>query len=263
MLDIVDKRAAIRRRLQAVREIQAVYMPCVAQLVARASLHTATASGATEAADSGPVATASSTGPVTRSTRRLAGEIDQPEKTCIFLPHHLTVRDLDCCVEGLAEVESRMREGQMRSALDDLRVELHNRSRLLSFKKSNSRHQRENQRSQDKLEKCQGRIKILVAKYRVARAAKLLLCGPGDWEREWRVMADRDVRGLSEMEPQVDDNNEPLSRRNRITEGRRTLSWIWLSADWDEDSAVATAEGMNEGMCSFWVAYRDSPLSVP
>ena len=41
-------------------------------------------------------------------------------------------------------------------------------------------------------------------------AAKLALVGPGEWEHEWPLLKDGDVRGLSEMEPQVDDDDEPF-----------------------------------------------------
>ena len=253
VLDIFDRRAAIRRRLQAIREIQAVYMPCVPQMVARHVLEAEAQAGIQKES---PLPTQ---GTATRSTRRRLAAADlDPEKQPLFLPHSIAIEKLDGCVGGLSDIESRLREGQMHSALDSLRVQLHVRSRLLAFKAKNSRHQRENHRSQEQLESCQERIKVLAAKYRAARAAKLALCGPGDWEREYRILMDRDIRGLSEIEPQVDANNEPLSRHQCITEGRRVLSWIWLSADWDEDSEAAAAEGMNEGayfICSMLRLY--------
>lgn len=233
VLDIVDRRGVIRRRLQAIREIQAIYMPCVPQLIARQAQPPA-----------------QSQGPSTRTnTARLllANADDQPERQNLFLPHQLSTDDLDGCVQGLADAESRLRNGQLHSALDSLRVQLHIRSRLLAFKAKNSRHQRENQRSREKIDSCGLKIKQIARKYRTAREAKLALCGPGDWEREWRVLADRDIRGLSEMEPQVDKDDQPLSRRRQITEGRRVLSWIWLTAAWDDESSAVTAVGMNEG----------------
>lgn len=171
-----------------------------------------------------------------------------PEHQLLFLPHHLSLEHLDGCVDELANIEDRLREGQMCSSLDSLQVQLHVRSRLLTFKARNVRHQCQNTCSQQQLEACQLKIKALVQKYRAACLAKLAICGTRDWKRKWRPLADRDMRGLSEMEPQVNDHDEPLSRHQQITEGCRLLSWIWLSADWDEGSEATAVEGMTEGM---------------
>ena len=236
ILDLIDRRSTLRRRLQAIGDIQPVYMPCVPQLVAKhQQQHMLTA----ETRD-GYV-------PTRGSRFRPRPELEQPEKQPLFLPHQLSIEELEGCVAGLADIEARLREGQMRSALDALRVQLHIRSRLITFKARNSRHQRQNQKSNEKIEACQARIKSLAAKYRAARHAKLALSGSGEWEREWRPLLDRDIRGLSDPEPQVDERNELLSRRRRATEGRRVLSWIWLSVDWDEDSEAANVGGMAEG----------------
>ena len=241
IIDIVDRRAAIRRRLQAVREIQAVYMPSVPKLAAFCNRNPSLPSEA-----SPPLL---SSGTATRSSRkRTAGaKKDTPERQPIFLPHELGDEDLETCVLGLGTIEDRLREGQMRSALDSLRVQLHVRSRLITFKARNHRGQRENQRSREKIEGCEAKIKQLVAKYRTARTAKLTLLGPGDWECDWSVLADGDVRGLSEAEPQVDGRSEPLSCRQQTTEGGRVLSWIWISASWGKDSSAASIPGMAEG----------------
>jgi hypothetical protein len=191
-----------------------------------------------------------SSGTTTRSSRKRTAATaakDTPEQQPVFLPHELDDEDLEASVSGLGVIEDRLREGQLRSALDSLRIQLHVRSRLLSFKARNHRGQRENQRSREKIEGCEAKIKQLATKYRTARAAKLTLVGPGDWEHDWPVLADGDVRGLSETEPQVDDRNEPLSRRQRTTEGGRVLSWIWVSASWGKDSSAASIPGMTEG----------------
>ena len=187
---------------------------------------------------------------VTRTSQKqtTAAMKDVPERQPMFFPHELDDENIEACVPGLCAIEDRLREGQMRSALDSLRVQLHVRSRLITFKARNHRGQRENQRSRTKIEACEAKIKQLVAKYRAARAAKLALLGPGDWERDWPVLKDGDVRGLSEVEPQVDDQNEPLSRRQQTTEGGRILSWIWITARWGADSSTMSIPGMTEGV---------------
>lgn len=233
-------------------------MPCVPRMAAEDMLATENAATSQESTSPGAQSQEPSQSttneddaqPPRRSVRRRGPPAadDRPEAARLYFPHELSLEDLEGCVAGLAENESLLRDGQMRSALDHLRVQLHVRSRLITFKARNSRHQRQNQKSREKIDKCEAKIKLLTAKYRSARAAKLALCGPGDWEKEWRPLTDRDVRGLSDPEPQVDQNNEPLSRRQITTEGRRVLSWIWLSADWDEESEAAAVGGITEGM---------------
>lgn len=255
-LDIIEKRANIRRRLQTIREVQAIYMPCVPQLVAKSlsdprfwSSRTSKPSRRIVITDStAPHPSSTSTaGPATRSRAAVCADPgDQPELQPLFFPHQLETDELDGCVDGVANLEARLRDGQLRNSLDRLRIQLHYKHRLLAYKERNSRHQRQNMRSRQHLETNEVKIIAVANKYRAAREAKLGLIGPGDWEKEWRVLAHTDVRRLHEVQLTENPDGEPLSRRQVITEGRRQLSWIWLGADKSDGSDLP---GMADGEC--------------
>ncbi|EKM48959.1 uncharacterized protein PHACADRAFT_33683 [Phanerochaete carnosa HHB-10118-sp] len=247
VLNIVDRWAVIRRCLQATHEIQAVYMPSVLKLVASDAQHSGSSMPSSMPASE----------LAARNTRITIGDVNgNPEHQRLFLPSKLADEDLEACVAGLAPIEDCLREGQMRSALDSLHVQLHVRSRLIAFKARNSQGQRENLRLIQKIEACEAKIKVLVAKYRRAHVAKVALVGPGLWKDEWPLLKDRDVCGLSEMEPQVDGDDEPLSRHRQNTEGSHVLSWIWLNICWQQTLGPSGTPRMTEALCVEWLRAR-------
>ena len=208
---VVEKRTLLHRRLINVREAQLVYMPCVSQLLAR---HV--------------------------QTERLQGRVtDAVEEQPLFFPSEVDTDLLDLCEPGVAEIEAQLREGQMRDALDQLRIQLHIKTRLLNYKHKNVRHQKANTRSNVKLHANEAKIVELAEKYRAAREAKIRLSGNGSWEREWRPLQKADVRCLQEVEHDP-RTHEPM------TEGRRKMSWIWMAAGRDGGEA-AEVPGMNDG----------------
>ncbi|KAJ3551391.1 hypothetical protein NM688_g4727 [Phlebia brevispora] len=196
--EITEKRAGLRRRLINIRQIQAIYMPCVPQLLAR-HLH------------DHPSA------------------IDHPEDQPLFLPHSLCPEDLALCTAGIAKVEERLREAQLYDSLDKLRVQLHIKGRLFGDKARNVRHQGACTRSRRKIEVNQSKIGHLADKYRAARVAKLALAGEGEWEKTWQVLNRSDVRMMSTTDIPPHLSADEVLRL--ISEGRRTTSWIWMSAD--------------------------------
>lgn len=215
--DAMAKRAALRHRINAVRNTQAVYMPFVAVKLAQYRQSLAASSPARSVTTSGA--------PGPRRRRRGAEEVDLadlPESQPLFLPHQLSETELDLCAPGLAEIESRLRDGQLTDSLDKLRVHLHIRSRLITFKNRHMRHQQQNTRANAKIHQNEAKIDALVLKYRAARVAKLALVGPGDWERRWKVLCEEDIASLQGDDQVVGKGT---------SEGKRTLSWIWMGAD--------------------------------
>ncbi|GJF00428.1 hypothetical protein PsYK624_167160 [Phanerochaete sordida] len=140
--EIVKKRTALRRRLTAIRDIQSIYMPCVPRLVA-AALH------------------ASSDSPSSPNAQL-------PEHQPLFLLHQLSPEDLDLCVPGLADMETRLREAQMHDSLDKLRCQLHVKSRMMMFKTRYVRHQGANTKMRRRLDVNDARIIVLAEKYQAA-----------------------------------------------------------------------------------------------
>ncbi|GJE98466.1 CxC2 domain-containing protein [Phanerochaete sordida] len=254
VVDIYDRRAGIRRRVQTVRDVQAIYMPCVPQMVALElpRISAALDRKSKEQSRQPPRSSTSS------GAAKTAATPVPPEHIPLFLPSQVPASAREGLVAGVCAMESRLREGQMRNALDKLLIHLHIRSRLVSFKARQVRHQRENMKAHAQLDANEVKIKHFKLKYQAARAAKLALDGPGAWETEWPVLKDADVRGLRDSEPQVEAET---SNRQRITEGKRTLSWIWTRAGVrDSGLEASTVGGMTEALRGEWLRARARPL---
>ena len=224
------KRAALRHRITTVRGIQAVYIPFVhtklaqyRQTLASPSLQRLQSSTSTSLAKA--------------ASSPYSDDRDLPEDQPLFLPHQLSEAELELSTPGLAEMEARLRDGQLTDCLDKLRVHLHIRSRLITYKDRHVRHQRPNTRARTKINKNEAKITALKLKYRAARQAKLALAGHGDWEKRFKVLLDSDVVTLRGDDEVVGTGT---------SEGKRTLSWIWMGAD-DEGDASGI-RGLSDGV---------------
>ena len=173
--------------------MQAVYMPVVPQLVARHS-------------------------------RQPGASNLLPEEGPLYFPSKLSGDELDVCSPGIAEIEERLREGQMHDALDKLRVHLHIKTGMVMFKDRNIRNQAATTRAQSMLKMNDNKIWAFVEKYCKARLTKLAITGRGDWEKKWCVLQDEDVRTMADdsSAPTVITADQPLASTSRnTTEGRR------------------------------------------
>ncbi|KAF7799366.1 hypothetical protein EIP86_010598 [Pleurotus ostreatoroseus] len=217
-IEVLEKRAALRKRLAAVRDVQAIYMPCVPQLVAK--YHLQRRAPNVTSSHTGTLRTA---GSITRSQTAVtsADTLELTEHQPLFLPHSLALEELDACHPGLAELEERLREGQMCSSLDKVRIHLHIKSRLVTFKGRNVRHQQANTRARSKIMANEMKIISFADKYRAAWNARTSLNPVGEWTKRWRQLRREDVRCMQEDDP----SNKGAS------ESRRQVSWIWQSAD--------------------------------
>jgi hypothetical protein len=184
---------------------------------------------------------------------------EQPEDVDLELPSQVPKESRQhVSVQSLPAIEEKLRTAQCHDALDSLRHTLKIKSRLIKFKHKNIRGQREGLRSRAIIERVHERARATAAKYRAARAAKLKLSGPGEWENELRVLADADIRSyqdpnklcrkrgrpgtledehasthVEEEEMETEDFSllpEKHDRRDGTGETRRTFSWIWLTA---------------------------------
>ncbi|PPQ76365.1 hypothetical protein CVT24_008805 [Panaeolus cyanescens] len=182
-------------------------------------------------------------------------EAEHPEDRKIWLPSHLPAdKRKEMCFEGLTEIEEKMRTAQCYAALDALRHCLRVKSRLYFQKQKNVRGQRDGTRSRAVIDRVHAKAVMAGTKYRWARAAKLKLTGPGDWEKVLQPLEDRDIRSYREAErvrpkqgrrgtledgvvdwevvPSESDVSFGLEaerdKRDGTGETRRTFSWIWL-----------------------------------
>lgn len=182
-----------------------------------------------------------------------------PEDTDIWLPSRIPHPHRSrVCQPGLAEIEERIRTAQCFDALEAVRHVLKIKTRIVEFKNKNVRGQRDSTRSRTVIDRVHERARRAAEKYRTARAAKLELSGPGDWQNALRVLNDADVRGYQDPDrlrirpgragtledgqaatersdttiiptPEFSLFNEARSRRDGTGETRRTLSWIWTA----------------------------------
>ncbi|KAF9471312.1 hypothetical protein BDN70DRAFT_909386 [Pholiota conissans] len=206
-----------------------------------------------------------------------------PEDVELFLPSQIPeIHRAAVCVQRLDVIESRYREAQCHDALDTLRHALRIKVRMIQFKNKNIRGQNQSTRSRALIDRVHRRALASVDRYRAARAAKLRLSGPGDWEKILRPLLNGDVRGYSDPrrhprgpgrrgiwedgqqpvdvaevrdddvantqpdEDMDDDTIEaiPQERGRREGTGRTThaISWIWMGAGCHDDAVGQEGE---------------------
>lgn len=129
---------------------------------------------------------------------------------------------------------------------------------MIQFKNKHLRGQREGTRSTAVIDRVHERARAAAPKYRAARVAHLELAGVGDWEVEYRVLNDADIRGFQdaarlqprkgrlgtleddqvaappsqpEEEPELVLFNEVRTQRDGTGETRKTVSWIWTAGN--------------------------------
>ncbi|KAJ7144741.1 hypothetical protein C8R43DRAFT_891177 [Mycena crocata] len=213
-LDFLKRRTALRVRLGAFRKVQGTFMPKARRYLT--------------------------------VTQRAVWDADDqhPEATRLFMPSDLASdeRRRKACARGLDGVEARLRKAEASEALAQLRRALRTRTMTNRFKIRNWSGQRALTRGQGILRQVNIRIHSAKLRYRYARQALLKLKGHGDWEKDFRILTDEDVRALSDRqlreEEQAQDDflgllavqADPEKRGEVLRgEGHRVLSWIWYT----------------------------------
>ncbi|KAJ7895931.1 hypothetical protein B0H14DRAFT_3425881 [Mycena olivaceomarginata] len=191
--------------------------------------------------------------------RQNVPEGEQPENVPLFLPSALTPtqRQLDG-VKELAAIEDSVRDAQCSSALERLQHQLHVKSRLLTYKKWQSRHQGANTRSRGIVERNETKIRLHSEKYQMAWAAKVQLAGGDARGVGWQMLRKEDIRCMEDVEElarTLQKRTEQAQRRadhevdlrrmgelpplTSVEEEERTVrggesvqlvSWIWTAA---------------------------------
>ncbi|PPQ73936.1 hypothetical protein CVT26_006557 [Gymnopilus dilepis] len=245
---IAEERASLRKEIERWKKVQAIYMPGLLQHLSD----------------------------LERANPESTGESEKAEDIRLWLPSSLSKADRDSiCLPGLASVEERLRTAQCADALASIRATLRLKSRMVQFKNKNIRGQRSGTRSRELINRVHNRARKYAARYRAARAAKLVLSGPGPWESTLRPLQDSDVRSYQdperlkpsqrrpgtyedgkEPEPactedgRVDDGSgidlmpENRSRRDGSGRTRLMISWIWTVASSNADSPEAKDDNL-------------------
>jgi hypothetical protein len=121
--------------------------------------------------------------------------------------------------DKLRRYEWEHRIAQANDALNEIRDHLRLRAHLYKFKDKFVRGQRANTRSRSTIKGIEDKVSVSVAKYHGAHRALTQLAPllkESGWEKLLKPLAKDDVRGLSQAGYDQ-------------SEGKRTLSWIWLT----------------------------------
>lgn len=230
------RRLALRRKIERFREAQAIHMPNLAQYVAEGTI-----------------------------------EVDPSAwRTCEDLPLHLpSSLDNDTritiCTATLINTEHELRFARLAESLNELRQHLRSRIFANLFKIKNVTGQRHNTRARQWQKTINGRVLTAKWCYRRARSAFLGLRGSGDWERQYRVLLDDDVRAFNERALTLEEQREradarrasgllaeevlaaPLDQGLETGEGRRHISWIWFTNGGFRASEVDDPNALHAG----------------
>ncbi|KAI0078284.1 hypothetical protein K474DRAFT_1706673 [Panus rudis PR-1116 ss-1] len=270
-VEVVEKRSAMSRKIKTASASRSAVPPSAASSAVSVSTNSADASSSTTTAATSSTAplsniTSTSTRPSKAGRRNGVSQVldvsDLAENLPLFMPSSLSPEQRATCEQGLVETEARLREGQLRDALDKLRIQLHVKSGLIGDRIRNVRHQAQATRAQHRMSANERKIITYAEKYRVAHRAKLALSGHGDWEKEWQVLEKRDVCTL-QQDPfdiettQLAGMELDESGRGGVSEGRKQISWIWMSADQEGNGQKAAhITGASEALCVAFLKAR-------
>ncbi|KAF7292130.1 CxC2 domain-containing protein [Mycena indigotica] len=123
------------------------------------------------------------------------------ERVPLFLPSAIPRLDRGHggCREGLVEIERALRDAQCRSALTSLQLQLHVKSRLLTYKRQHSRAQAMNTRSRTLVDQNERKILLHSEKYQNAWRALVAIEG-GEDKVSWRKLEKGDIRCMEDSQ---------------------------------------------------------------
>ncbi|KAF8194503.1 hypothetical protein K438DRAFT_2129700 [Mycena galopus ATCC 62051] len=227
LTDFVTRRARISRQIKKLRLLQRKYSPGALQ-------HLATSADPMEAPEA--------------------------ERVALLLPSALSCAESSppLSAPGLAAAEARLRDGQCRESLDQIRHALTVKRRLQTYKTLSSRHQHQNTRARGLVDGQQRRVGLAAGTYRQARLALTHIAGTCDW----RVLENEDLRLIEDEEEakkkkqramkskrkeaaQVNENGEVQG----VPENRHLILWIWQNGG---DQEGVLGEEMHAGVRVEW-----------
>ncbi|KAK7020162.1 hypothetical protein VNI00_017840 [Paramarasmius palmivorus] len=161
---LTDERNALRRRLRAFQEIQPIYMPGLSQHLTDAK-------------------------PTEYDSE------EHPEHTKLWLPSQLPGDRVDViCSPGLRNAEAKLQHARCHDSLHSIRHTLRVKTRMMLFKNTNVRGQRQSGKSREVINRVVRRAKWYAWRDREARQAYHVLAGPGKWERSLKPLRNEDIR---------------------------------------------------------------------
>ncbi|KAJ7511752.1 hypothetical protein B0H11DRAFT_1667218, partial [Mycena galericulata] len=167
-IDLGTLRAKFNRGLARFRKLQATYTPAAVQAAAR---------------------------------REVAAD-ELSEDIPLFLPSDLSPEERKApgCLAGLDVMEVVYRDAQCRTALEQLRTQLHVKSRLLIYKENHSRNQGATTKSRSLVTRNESKIRLHSEKYQKGWEAHKSLVGGDESLIGWRKLRKQDIRCMEEPE---------------------------------------------------------------
>ncbi|KAF7976045.1 hypothetical protein HWV62_7952 [Athelia sp. TMB] len=221
-----EKRNTLRRRIALFRESQAIFMPGVVEL---------RENGVSPVT---PSAQDIIHRPLGQQSSQPSPSVDHlsqlPEHECLWLPSSIPqdVRE-QSCAGGVVKTETRMQLALIDDTLSNLRRQLRISSTIRTQNKLDGAgtSQRLGTRTQHVLQRFSEKIDRCAARYRTAYSALLSLDPDGVWRERLHELKPQDV---CSPHRERDDDDRPgakkrKARKERPSEGRRELSWIWLT----------------------------------
>lgn len=225
-----DRRNALSHRIRTWRSIQHVYMPFAARLI-----------GSTPNADDSPAL--------------------HPETTPLHLPSSLPRNLRGACTANLLDKEKRLRVGQAHDALHDLRRVLRMKMGLVHYKHIHvdGEGQKKNTQARRVIGGLEDKQNQYVTRYRAAHAALERLEPGGTWAVTLKPLKKEDIVSPRANDPDDPNRSRAQAQRDKAgkrSEGRHTMSWIWIVTRADVPAGVPEAEGeIHESMFVSFKSY--------
>jgi hypothetical protein len=194
--------------------------------------------------------------------------LSSPEAMNLFLPSSFAddIIRRSICPESLTKIEEELRMAQMSEALANLRRQIRKRMFAGLLKNKNGNGQAYWLRSNSFISQIQASVREHQKEYINARKAMINLCPTGKWQETFRVLEEKDLRGITEKsireeeaqtlkrtremagmgesddesdesddeaEAEEDDWIQAIQPdqdpRSVLGEGYRNVSWIWFT----------------------------------
>ncbi|KAG6914738.1 hypothetical protein DXG01_015688 [Tephrocybe rancida] len=154
----------------------------------------------------------------------LPSSLKAPSPLLSCLPSHSSAPAIPCDLR-LCEIEWELQNPQASDSLANLRDTLRLIAYLNIDKRRFQRGQRQNTQSRNIIARTEAKKEAAVSSYRVARAA---LLGLGGWLGKEQGLREVYPELLSDDARAMTDAESTAIRSGCVSEGRRTMSWIWF-----------------------------------
>ncbi|KAH7904941.1 hypothetical protein BJ138DRAFT_1118936 [Hygrophoropsis aurantiaca] len=183
----------------------------------------------------------------------------------LWLPSELPIGEQTSgCIQGLPDMERKLREAQCHDALDALRARLHAKAHLIAFRNKNTRGQVQSTRSRTLIGHIGDRAMFFAEKYRHARRALMNLSGSAFDASTFKELLPKDLTLDNEDTADI-PAQEALARAGRDTgprtkkksNGKKLLSWIWTAGGGPDE---ATEHSIHQSVRVEWCKARARKL---